>query len=112
MYNAFYNVLALLLPLITTPYISRVMGAKNIGIYSYSYSIVFYFGLFILLGLNNYGNRTIAQVRGNKKEMSKNFISIYFMQLLSGLFVLVLYLIYCIYISSDKLMSLIQIFYL
>ena len=88
------------------------MGAKNIGIYSYSYSIVFYFGLFILLGLNNYGNRTIAQVRGNKKEMSKNFISIYFMQLLSGLFVLVLYLIYCIYISSDKLMSLIQIFYL
>ncbi|MFR2768706.1 MAG: oligosaccharide flippase family protein [Thomasclavelia sp.] len=79
MYNAFYNVLALLLPLITTPYISRVMGAKNIGIYSYSYSIVFYFGLFILLGLNNYGNRTIAQVRGNKKrDVKKLYIYLFY----------------------------------
>ena len=80
-YNALYNVLILIIPLVTTPYISRVIGAKNIGIYSYTYSIAAYFGMFILLGLNNYGNRTIAMVRKDKKVLSKTFCSIYTMQL-------------------------------
>lgn len=55
------------------------MGAEKIGIYSYAYSIATYFGLFILLGLNNYGNRTIASVRDDKEKLSKTFCSIYAM---------------------------------
>ena len=99
LYNAFYNVLTLILPLITTPYISRVMGAEKIGIYSYAYSIVSYFGLFILLGLNNYGNRTIAGVRDNKEQLSKTFWSIYAMQVMMALLVIGIYIIYVFFIA-------------
>lgn len=59
-YNLAYQILAMLAPLITTPYISRILGAKNIGIYSYTLSIVTYFTLFLVLGLHMYGQREIA----------------------------------------------------
>lgn len=101
LYNASYQVLTLILPLITTPYISRVMGAERVGIYSYAYSIAYYFGLFILLGLNNYGNRTIAGVREDKEKLSKTFWSIYAMQLLLGIMIVAIYLLYCAYCSES-----------
>lgn len=90
----------LIIPILTSPYISRIMGAENIGIYSYSYSIASYFALFILLGLNNYGNRTIAAVRDNKMELSKNFLEIYTMQLCMSLFVIIIYVIYSLINSN------------
>ncbi len=74
-YNITYQILILLLPLVTTPYISRVIGAEGIGIYSYNYSIVNYFMLFALLGLNNYGNRSIAAVRDDKVKLSETFFN-------------------------------------
>lgn len=111
-YNASYQVLVLILPLITSPYISRVMGVEKIGEYSYSSSIASYFGIFIALGLSNYGNRTIASVRENKKQLSKTFWNIYAMQLLAGIFVLIFYLIYVFFIANNKLMAQIQIIFL
>ena len=45
-YNLIYQMLTILLPLITTPYLSRVLGSENIGIYGYTFSIVTYFVLF------------------------------------------------------------------
>lgn len=112
LYNAFYQVLTLILPLITTPYISRVMGAEKIGVYSYAYSIASYFGLFILLGLNNYGNRTIASVCDDKKKLSKTFWSIYVMQLFFGILIISIYLGYAFFIASERTMALLQIIYL
>lgn len=112
LYNAFYNVLVLILPLITTPYISRVMGAGKVGIYSYAYSVASYFGMFILLGLSNYGNRTIAGVRDDKKELSKTFWSIYTMQIMMAVIVFLVYIIYVLFIAEDKVMAWIQIIYL
>lgn len=101
LYNSFYQILVIIIPLITTPYISRVLGASKIGEYSFSYSIAYYFAIFILLGLNNYGNRTIAMVRENKKELSKTFIEIYAMQLIFGVLVLCLYILYCFLYSNN-----------
>lgn len=46
LYNLIYQVLILILPIVTTPYISRVLGAENVGIYSFTISIVTYFTLF------------------------------------------------------------------
>lgn len=88
------------------------MGAKNVGIYSYAYSVASYFGLFILLGLNNYGNRTIAQVRDDKEKLSKTFSSIYAMQLIMGVLVILLYVLYIVFISSNKMMAGILLIYL
>ena len=62
-YNLFYQVLIIILPLITTPYLSRVLGAEAIGIYSYTLSIATYFVLFGSLGVAMYAQREIAYVQ-------------------------------------------------
>lgn len=72
-YNLIYQVVVLILPLITAPYISRVLGAENIGIYSYTISIVTYFILFGSLGIAIYGQREIAYLQGKPGEYSKTF---------------------------------------
>lgn len=101
----------LLVPIITTPYLSRVLGVDNIGIYSYYYSIANYFGLFIMLGLSVYGVRTIAQCQGDKTEYSKKFWSIYCMQLIIGIIVIMVYFVFILFISDNKLASVLLLFY-
>ena len=94
LYNSLYQILVMFIPLITTPYISRVLGAQGVGTYSYAYSIANYFVLFIMLGLNNYGNRTIARVRDNEEKLSKTFWSIYALQLFLGIIINIIYVGY------------------
>lgn len=62
-YNIIYQILIIILPFITVPYVSRTLGVSGVGIYSYTYSIIYYFMLICLLGINNYGNRVIAKNR-------------------------------------------------
>ena len=88
------------------------MGAEKIGIYSYAYSIASYFGLFILLGLSNYGNRTIAAVRDDKKKLSRTFWSIYLMQMLMAIIVINIYIGYVVLVANNKLMAWIQLIYI
>lgn len=65
--------LTIVLPLITTPYLSRVLGAEAIGTYGYTLSIVTYFVLFGSLGIAMYGQREIAYVQKDKQKQSKVF---------------------------------------
>lgn len=111
-YNTIYQVLAIIVPLITTPYLSRVLGADKIGVFSYAFSIVYYFGLFAMLGVNNYGNRSIAAVSGDEEKRSKTFWSIYLFQLCCGSLMVVLYSIYVLFFSDEKLVSWIMILYI
>lgn len=76
LYNLTYQILILILPLVTTPYISRVLGAEAIGIYSYTYNIVSYFILFGSLGVALYGQREIAYIGDDEKARKKTFIEI------------------------------------
>ena len=108
-YQIVYQILLIILPLITTPYVSRVIGVEGLGIYSYSLSVVNYFILFSMLGLNNYGSRTIAQVRNDKKKLNKTFWEIYLMQCITTLIIIVFYIIFIIYSNSlNKYIFLIQ----
>ena len=75
-YNMIYQVLTLVLPLITTPYLSRVLGAEGIGIYSYTYAIVTYFILFGSLGVALYGQREIAYAQEKVETRKKVFVEI------------------------------------
>lgn len=95
-YNIVYQILIIILPLITAPYISRVLGVEKLGIYSYTYSIVNYFMLFAMLGVNNYGNREIANVREDKGKRSRIFWEIYSFQFIISLVVCFLYCTYII----------------
>ena len=73
MYNLVYQVLIVILPIITAPYLSRVLGATKIGIYTYTYNIVSYFMLFGSLGVALYGKREIAYVQDDKKKRTQLF---------------------------------------
>lgn len=72
-YNMAYQVLALLVPFITIPYVSRVLGADGVGTYSFSLSIVTYFMLASALGVQGYGVREIARSRDDFDLCSKLF---------------------------------------
>lgn len=91
LYNAAYQLLLILLPLITTPYISRVLGAERIGVYTYTYTVANYFMLVAMLGVKNYGNRSVAAVRDDKQQLSKVFWEIYGLQFLCSAVALIAY---------------------
>lgn len=101
LYNIVYQLLSFLIPLLVTPYISRVLGVDNVGIYSYTYSIVYMFMLMGMLGINNYGNRSTAAVRDDKDKLAKTFWSIYLLQLFVGMLVVFGYAVYLFFICRD-----------
>ena len=110
-YNILYQLLILFLPLITTPYLARVLGPEKTGIYSYAHSKAYYFVLFAMLGLNNYGNREIARNRDSLYDRSRTFWSIYSLQIVTSLITLSLYTIYCAFLRLDDSVSWILLLY-
>ncbi|MBQ9314224.1 MAG: flippase [Clostridia bacterium] len=84
----------MILPFITAPYIARVLGAENVGIYSYTYTLANYFVLFSMLGLNNHGSRLIAQIKDDKKKLNITFSSLFLLHFLISLGVLLIYVLY------------------
>lgn len=99
-YNSLYQIFSIIVPLITTPYLSRILGAEGVGIYAYVYSIAYYFTLFIKLGLNNYGNRTIAAIRDDMVSRSKAFWNMYTLQALLGIFLTIAYIAYGVFLKE------------
>lgn len=111
-FNVAYQILVMILPLITAPYVSRVLGAHNVGVYSHTQALANYFYLFAMLGVNNYGNRTIAQVRDDKASRSRTFCEIYAFQLGVSVIVFGVYIAYCLFLASEnKDVLLLQSFY-
>lgn len=109
LYNAVYQLLLIILPLITTPYISRVLGADGIGVYSYTYTVANYFMLVAMLGVKNYGNRSIAAVRDDPDTLAKTFWEIYGLQAICSVAALAVYLWAALMLEPhDRLVFLIQ----
>ncbi len=105
-YNLAYQVLLIFLPLITTPYVSRVLGAENIGIYGYTLSIVTYFVLFGALGISMYAQREIAYVQNDIQKRSKIFWEIVIFRFITMTISIIIY--YIFFIKSSKY----QLYYL
>lgn len=82
-YNMMFQVLNILLPLITTPYISRILGAANIGIYSYTYSMISTFVMVGSLGIGTYGQREISASGDSKTRISTTFWEIQIVKTIS-----------------------------
>ena len=92
-YNLTYQILVMIVPLITTPYLSRVLGAESIGIYSYTLSITTYFILFGSLGVAMYGQREIAYVQEDIEKRSKVFYEILLMRFTTlGISIIIFYI--------------------
>lgn len=82
-YNLFYQILNIILPLVTTPYVSRVLGAGGIGTYSFSISVATYFILFGSLGMSLYGQRQVAFVQDDFAQRSRVFYETFVLRLIS-----------------------------
>ena len=102
LYTTFYKVLRIILPLITVPYITRVLGAEKLGIYDYTYSVTIYFQMFALLGFENYGSRLIAENSKDEDKRNKAFSAAYYFQVISSGLAIAVYIIYLILFCRDN----------
>ncbi len=94
LYNVIYQILILIIPLITIPYISRVLGSNGIGINAYTNSIIQYFILLGTLGLSLYGTREIAYIRDDKIKLSNTFWSIFYLKCITTITAYIVFLIF------------------
>lgn len=98
-YNLSYQLLVIVLPIITTPYVTRIFSSNDLGTYGYFNSIVTYFILLATLGVANYGTKEIS---GNRKAISKNFWGIYTLQFGATVIAILLYSLLCLIVSDMK----------
>lgn len=94
LYNVSYQLLVIILPLITVPYVSNILGAQGIGDYAFTNANMQYFVIFGMVGITLYGNRQIAYVRDDKEKLRNTFYSIYTLQLITTTISLIFYLIF------------------
>lgn len=97
--NVSYQLLLIAIPLLTTPYLSRVLGAEGIGTYSYTYAIANYFVLLSVLGRSRYANRLVAKERDNTCKLNDAFSEIVIMQMLTGIVALIAYMLFIVSVS-------------
>lgn len=111
LYSYIYQLLLIILPLITAPYISRILGPDGIGEYAYYYSITQYFLLFVMMGIVNYGSREISlSMSNNINDTKKTTSEIYLIQFLLLIIISIIYLFFIIFVSKNITLSI--IFYL
>lgn len=91
MLNTMYQILSVIAPFITAPYVSRVLGADGVGTYSYTQSIQAYFLLFAALGTATYGAREISRNRDDEQKRSNLFWEIELMSVATSVFALILW---------------------
>lgn len=96
LYNASYQLVVSLTPLITTPYLARVLGPSVSGVYSYTFAIANYFVIFATLGVSTYGVRAVAQCGNDRETRSRVFCGVYAAQLLAGSIALFGYVLYAV----------------
>lgn len=92
-FNALYQVLILIIPFITSPYISRVLLPSGVGSYSYAYSIVTYFIPLADYGFLEYGTVLIAKHRQNKNDYSEIFWDLFLCKFILGILITSIYLL-------------------
>lgn len=93
-YNLTYQILLLITPLITTPYLSRILGADGIGTCSYVQSISSYFVLFATLGLTTFGQRETSYVQDDRKKRTILFWETNIIELFASALCIIAYVVF------------------
>lgn len=103
--NAFLNVLktslSIIFPLITYPYVSRILGVENIGKVNYTSSVVSYFTLIAALGISTYAIREGGKIREDTEKLSKLGNELFTINIISTIFSYILLLIITIFFIHD-----------
>ncbi|MCA2390898.1 MULTISPECIES: oligosaccharide flippase family protein [Lactococcus] len=108
MYNTVYQVLILILPLITAPYVSRTLGTTGVGIYSSTAAWLGYFVLAGGLGITLYGNREIAYHQKDKEARSRIFYELLSLKFITVAVALIAYLIFIFFQNKWEIYFLLQ----
>lgn len=111
-YTASYNILILLTPLLTVPYISRVLGPTGVGINASTNSVITYFLLFGTVGITIYGNREIAFIRDDRQVRSRTFWEIELLQMLTISIAYLAFLMFLILEHQFRIYFFYQSFYI
>lgn len=106
-YQMIMQVFKIAMPIITIPIVSKALGPENIGLYSFSNSIVQYFILFASLGVGLYGQRSIALVKNDPQNLSKTFWDIEVILIYNTFLAVICYLPIIIF-SQNKIVYIIQ----
>lgn len=106
-FNIFNQIFNLLVPLITIPYISRILGVTGVGEYSFSFAIVSIAITISALGGDAHGNASIAATR-DTYEKSKTFWGIFSIQVFATVLATVLYFMYIMYTEEYSILLLLQ----
>ena len=89
LYNLSYQILTIILPIITVPYVTRIFTSEDLGNYVFYNSITNYFCLFAMLGVGVYGTKQIAAT----KDVNSTFWNIYAIQLIASLLAIIAYVL-------------------
>ena len=89
LYNLSYQILTIILPIITVPYVTRIFTSEDLGNYGFYNSIVSYFSLFAMLGIGIYGTKQIAAA----SDVNSTFWNIYAIQLIASILAISVYVI-------------------
>lgn len=111
-FQVLYQLVIFLIPLVISPYLTRVLGSESLGIYTFTYSVATYFILFANLGIAKHGQRIISIRRNNPILLRKTFWSLFSLHTLFSVLSIIVYIVFCLFFSgSDKMIYLIQTFY-
>lgn len=92
----------LVFPIITFPYVARILGPEGIGKFAYVNAIVFYFTIFIHLGIPLYGTRIVAKKRKNQAELNQTITELFIIYLISTFAVALAFIFYLSFINSRE----------
>lgn len=93
LYSSVLTISNFLFPLLVYPYISRVLGPTNIGICNFVDSIINYYILFSMMGINTIGIREIAKTKNNNESLSRSFSALLQLNLITTSIALVALLV-------------------
>lgn len=108
--NAVLTISAFIFPLISFPYVSRILGPSGTGNVSFATSIVAYFALFAQLGIPTYGIRATARVRDDKELLSRTVQEIFIINILMSILTYIIFFVVLNIVpqmSDDKLLFMI-----
>ena len=86
------TVVGLLLPLITYPYVMRILSVESMGAINFANSIISYFSLLAMLGINTFAIRNGAKYRSSRSDFTKFASEIFTINLITTVFSYILFI--------------------
>ena len=112
LYQFLYQIIILVIPFVLSPYLTRTLGDRALGTYSYVNSIAYYFVVLSMLGITKHGQRLIAASSNDEIQLRNNFWSLIGLHSIISAISTLVYIVYIIiFVKSDSLIYVIEGFY-